>query len=187
MATDLHEQQDVRFVEPEGLYEMIGDQVLENPQVSAYEAWLSNQLHDLLSDFARTHRLGRSYHETLFEFRPTFNHRRRPDVAFVSDERWPIDRPAPRGDAAWSVIPDLAVEILSPTDLATEVFGKLEEYFKVGVRRVWLILPDQAKLYDYASPTLVQILTPADTLDGGDVLPGLRLDLVPLFPPTDAR
>lgn len=185
MATDIQEQLETRFVEPEGLYEFVGDQVVEKPSMSAYEQWLTNLLDDIFAEHAKAHQLGRSYVEMLFDLRPAVDRRRRPDVAFVSDARWPINRPAPH-TTAWSVIPDLAVEILSPTDIASEIFEKIEEYFAAGVRRVWLILPDQAKLYDYTSPTVVQILTPADTLDCADVLPGLRLELAPLFPPADA-
>ncbi len=40
---------------------------------------------------------------------------RRPDLAFVSFDRWPIDRPMSSRDNAWDVVPDLAVEVTSPT------------------------------------------------------------------------
>ena len=82
---------------------------------------------------------------------------------------------------SWAVIPDLAIEILSPTNSAEEVAEKLEEYFKVGVRQVWVVYPRQPKVYDYSSTTTVQILAPGDELDGGDVLPGFHLSVTDLF------
>ena len=58
---------------------------------------------------------------------------------------------------------------------------KLEEYFQVGVRQVWVVYPVHAKIYVYSSTTSVRILAPGDELDGGDVLPGFRLSVTDLF------
>ncbi len=58
---------------------------------------------------------------------------------------------------------------------------KVEEYFRAGVERVWVVFPGAKKVYVYESPTSVRILTAADTLDGGPVLPGFQLPLANLF------
>jgi Uma2 family endonuclease len=79
------------------------------------------------------------------------------------------------------VIPDLAVEIVSLTNTADEVAEKVEEYFQVGVRQVWVVYPGQSKIYVYTSTTAVRVLAPGDELEGGDVLPGLHLSLQELF------
>jgi Uma2 family endonuclease len=55
---------------------------------------------------------------------------RRPDIAFVSSKRWPLDRPKSLRDDAWDVVPDLAVEVISPTDRASDLLDKVFEYFK---------------------------------------------------------
>ena len=83
--------------------------------------------------------------------------------------------PRPPGPAGTFLgrYPDLAVEIVSLTNSADEVADKLEEYFKAGVRQVWVVYPVHTKVYVYSSTTAVQILAPGDELDGGDVLPGL--------------
>ncbi len=83
--------------------------------------------------------------------------------------------------AAWAVIPDLAVEVVSPSNAAEHVTEKIEEYFEVGVRQVWVVFPNQRKIYVYSSPSSVRILTQDDELDGGDVLPGFRLAVATLF------
>lgn len=166
--------------EPEGLYEVIGDRVVETPPMGAYESWLANVLGECLFTRTREPRPGQVLVQALFDLRPSVNRQRRPDVAFVSADRWPPNRPALRTNA-WAVIPDLAVEVVSESNSATEVMTKLEEYFRAGVGRVWVVFPDQRKLYDYESPTSVRVLTPADTLDGGALLPGFRLPLDRLF------
>ncbi len=89
-------------------------------------------------------------------------------------ERWARDRRITRA-RSWAVIPDLAVEIISLTNTADEVAEKLEEYFRVGVRQVWVVYPRQSKVYVYRSTTAVQVLAPGDELEGGDLLPGFRL------------
>lgn len=108
------------------------------------------------------------------------NFQRRPDLAYISFERWPRGKSVPATNA-WEVVPDLAIEIVSPTNGAYEVIEKLEEYFASGVRRVWVIYPPFAKFYDYDSPESVRILKRSDILEGGDVLPGFRLALSDLF------
>jgi Uma2 family endonuclease len=81
----------------------------------------------------------------------------------------------------WPFAPDLAVEILSPTDLHEKVSGKIREYFAAGVRQVWLISPEYKTVTIYQSPTQVSILTEADELISGEIVPGFRCRLRELF------
>jgi Uma2 family endonuclease len=107
--------------------------------------------------------------------------RRRPDVAFVSAQKWPLDQPLPEtGD--WEVIPDLAVEVVSPNDVFQDVLKKMAEYFRLGVRQVWIIIPSHRQIYCYDSPTTSpRVLNVGEELDGGTLLPGLRLPVGSLF------
>lgn len=165
--------------EPEGLYEVVDGRIVEKA-IGAYECWFAAVMFGVLDPFNRANPIGRVVQEMIFDLRPHVARERRPDVAFVSFERWALDRRLPRAPS-WAVIPDLAVEILSRTNTADEVAEKLEEYFKVGVRRVWVVYPRQQWVYDYSSTTAVRVLAPGDDLDGGDVLPGFRLSVTDLF------
>ena len=78
-------------------------------------------------------------------------------------------------------MPDLAVEITSPSNTADDEMQKLDEYFRAGTRAVWQFYPGQNRVYVYDSPTTVRILQAGDTLDGGTVLPGFRLPLAELW------
>jgi Uma2 family endonuclease len=102
-------------------------------------------------------------------------------VAFVPYARWPRTRPVPDTNA-WDVLPDLCVEVVSPTDAAEELRDKITEYFQSGVRLVWVVYPRHQVVDVYDGPTRVRILTRADALDGGPVLPGFQLPLAELFP-----
>lgn len=108
---------------------------------------------------------------------------RLPDVAFVSWDRLPgrrvPDEPIP------NVVPDLAIEVLSPSNTAKEMARKRGEYFRAGVRRVWEIDPRTRTARVYTSETAVTDLTSTDTLDGGPVLPGFSLPLAQVFAELD--
>jgi Uma2 family endonuclease len=166
--------------EPDGLYEVIDGRIVEKPPMSALEHWLAARLVRSMNIFDQAGRLGTVCFEMLFPIGQARNLKRRPDVAFVSRERWPLDRRTPRIEA-WDVIPDLAVEINSPSNSADEIMDKLAEYFRAGVRLVWVVFPKQSQVYVYDSPSSVRILGLSGDLDGGAVLPGFRLPLAELF------
>jgi Uma2 family endonuclease len=167
-------------IEPDEDYEVVDGRIVEEPPLGMYEIRMANRLARSITLFDPTEQLGEVVIEALFILNDAPMLRRRPDVAFASRERWPADSPADR-ETAWDVIPDLAVEITSPTDLIDDLMDKIEEYFAAGVRLVWVIYPKQRKLYAYQSPTSLRILGAGDELDGGSVLPGFRLPLTPLF------
>jgi Uma2 family endonuclease len=165
--------------EPDGLYEVIDGRFREKT-IGAYECRLAAVIHGVLNRSGEDNPRGRALIEMIFDFRPTVDRECRPDVAFVSFERWGRDRRIPQTQS-WAVVPELAVEVVSPTNTADEVAEKLEEYFQVGVRRVWMVYPRQSEVYDYSAPTEVRVLVLGGELDGGELLPGFRLPLTGLF------
>jgi len=174
------EPETVLAVQAEPLYEIVNGQRVELPPMSAYATWLASRLHGRLWPYAEDKGLGTSVTEMLFVLDAEHNLRRRPDVAFVSTTRWPLDRALPEtGD--WDVVPDLAVEVISPNDVFKDVLAKVREYFHYGVQVVWVIAPEERQVYVYDAPTHVRILTGQDELMGGEVVPGFRLPLGQLF------
>ena len=138
--------------------------------VGFIESQIGMEIGRLLANFVKEHRLGWVTGEGgMVQLRP--KRVRIPDVAFVSFERLPADRPP--SDAAPEVAPDLAVEVLSKSNTRREMEIKLREYFEAGVRLVWLVDPPTRRVEVYHSPTAMTRLDAADTLTGGDVLPGL--------------
>jgi Uma2 family endonuclease len=169
----------------ESLYEVVDGRRVEIPPMSAYAAKIASRLSTELNNHARAHQLGEAVVETLFRLPLTEDRgrNRQPDVAFVAYQRWPADRPQPEDANAWDVVPDLAVEVISPHNLAEEILDRLLEYFRADVRLVWVVYPRQRMIFVFDSPTRVQALSQDDTLDGGPVLPGFRLPLGNLFDP----
>jgi Uma2 family endonuclease len=166
-------------VPDDGLYELVDGKIVEKI-VGAQQAEIAGLVTQIMGPFARTHRLGRVIPEMVFRIDPAKNLQRRPDVAFVSDAKWPFRKRVP-DVPVWDMIPDLTIEIISPNNTADEVQDKRLEYFQAGVSQVWVIYPRQREAHVYTSPTTVTILTAGQELDGGDLLPGFRLPLSALF------
>ena len=103
---------------------------------------------------------------------------RAPDIGFVSRGRIPADG-IPK--AFWRCAPDLAVEVLSPTDVRREVDEKIEDYLRHGVRLVWFVEPAACRVTVHRPGSSPQALDDSATLDGGEVLPGFSYSLSGLF------
>jgi Uma2 family endonuclease len=99
-----------------------------------------------------------------------------PHLAFVSVERWAPYRHVP-STLTWHVVPDLVVEVLTKSEDEKAVQGRLNDYFKAGVKRVWMVRPDEFRILDYESPSAHRTLKYDECIDGGTVLPGFRLPL----------
>ena len=160
-------------------YEVIDGIRVEREPMGAFETVLASWLCHLLNSFVGGKKLGLAVNETLFVLNVSRNLQRRPDVAFVSYTRWPAAVVA--RESAWNVVPDLAIEIVSPTNLAEEIDSMVTDYFQSGVRLVWVFYPEAGRVYIYQSPTQVSILERTNTLDGGEVLPGFQLPIVQLY------
>jgi Uma2 family endonuclease len=174
------EAKSMSIVADEPLYEVVDNRRVEIAPMGAHESLLASALVCYLQLWAKPRRLGQAGVEVLFDLAPV-KRERRPDVSFVSSNRWPYNRLAPRGNNAWKVVPNLAIEIVSPTNTPDEVQLKIHEYFQAGVELVWVIYPETREVYSYESPQSVRVLTSKDTLDGGKVLPDFQLPLVEFF------
>lgn len=168
------------LTEGEILYEVVNGRRVEKPPMGVLSTRIANRLGRRLGTFAEDNGLGNVDIEMLFLLDEAEDLQRRPDVAYVSYERWPLRRAVP-DDAAWDVIPDLAVEVVSPTDRDEAGLAKVREYFQAGVRLVWKVYPREQVVHVFESFTTIRVLTRSDDLDGGEIVPGFRLPLASLF------
>lgn len=105
---------------------------------------------------------------------------REPDIAFTSAERLPLGEEL---DGYAEVVPDLVIEVASPSDSRREVNDKAEMWLRHGVRLVWAVHPDTRTVDVHRPDAPVAILDEDDALDGLDVLPGFTCPLGPVFGP----
>ena len=99
-----------------------------------------------------------------------------PDVSFVTWGKLPKTY----GQIA-PIAPDLAIEVLSPSNTRMEMARKLRDYFSAGSRLVWYFDQRNRIVTVYTSPEQFTVLDASQVLEGGDVLPGLALPLKDLF------
>ncbi|HUT36780.1 MAG TPA: Uma2 family endonuclease [Planctomycetota bacterium] len=102
---------------------------------------------------------------------------RAPDVAFVRADRIPAGEKARFFEGA----PDLAVEVLSPNDRASEVNAKVQDWLDAGCPMVWVVDPATRTVSVYRGRTEIAVLGATDTLSGGDVLPGFTLPVADIL------
>lgn len=102
-----------------------------------------------------------------------------PDVSFISWERLPGDEVPKQGISR--IVPNLAVEVLSPGNTKAEIDRKLRDYFLAGVELAWVIDPKTQTAKSYTTTEDVQRIGKTGSLDGGSVLPEFRLPLKQLF------
>jgi Uma2 family endonuclease len=165
---------------PDALYEFVDGEWRETPPMGAAASFLASYLDRRLGYFAEEKGLGVSMVETLFRLAPE-GPARRPDVAFVAYDRWPFTEPFEEDPPVFDIVPNLAVEVNSPSNTLDEMLDKNRDYFFAGVQQVWVILPRQRQVYVYDAPDQVRILTEKHELEGGSVVPGFRLSLTQMF------
>ena len=79
--------------------------------------------------------------------------------------------------------PDIAVEVVSPSDTASEIKEKVSLYLQAGTPLVWVIYPSDQSVVVHQSDNTSRTLTESDTIDGGDVLPDFSVQVSAFFPP----
>lgn len=102
-----------------------------------------------------------------------------PDISFLSWDHLP-NRKIPRKPIP-DLYPDLAVEVLSRKNTKAEIDRKLQEYFRSGTRLAWVVDPRKRNVRVYTAAEQFRLVGEDQSLDGGDVLPGLELPLRELF------
>ena len=132
-----------------------------------------------LFQHVEAHNLGTVYAaETGFQLAQDPDTVRALDVAFVSRQRLVAVEEV---EGYWPGAPDVAVEVISPSDRYTDVEDKVVEWLEAGSRMVIVVNPRQRLVTVYHSRTDIVMLTEEDTLDGGEVVPGWQLPLKEVF------
>jgi Uma2 family endonuclease len=158
--------------------ELATGRLVREPRPGARHGVIVGNLFRALDAFVRDRALGRAVIETGFllaEVPPTV---RGADIAFISAGRLPVG-PVPEG--FWRLAPDLAVEVVSPSDSAAEIQEKVLQYLDAGTRTVWVVQPRTRTVEVWRAGADVHLIREEEAIEGGDTLPGWRFDLKCLF------
>lgn len=166
-------EDDLRAAPDDGQkYELVDGALVVSPAGTRH-GLVGARLSARLTAFVEAGRLGYVV-DSSTGFRLPGGNVRLPDVAFIARGRFHDERiPEDFSD----VPPDLAIEILSPSDRPRFVLDKVGEYLQAGVRLVWVIDPHHQSAAIYRSLNAVRQIASDGVLDGEDVLPGFRCRL----------
>ena len=164
------------------LCELVNDTLVEKP-MGLYESLVAMVLVQELLNFVRPRKLG-IVAGPDGPLRLKLGLVRAPDLSYISSER--LKQSGSHREAIPSLVPDLAVEVLSVSNTAKEMDRKREEYFGAGVRMVWLIDPRSRIADSYRSVQDCHHVEPGGRLLGAEVLPGFEIGLTELFEAADA-
>ena len=160
-------------------YELVRGELRKMPPAGAEHGELSVNVIISLTQYVRAHNLGKVYsNDTGFLIGSDPDHVRAPDVAFIRQERVAA---AGRVTGYWPGPPDLAVEVISPSDRYTEVAEKVADWLAAGVQLLILVDPRRRSVTRHAPGQAPVTLTEQDTLDCGPVLPGWQLPIRDIF------
>lgn len=151
--------------------ELSRGKLVREPRPGVRHQYIAFELAKTLDAFVRARGLGSIQLEVGFMLstEPTV---RAPDIAFIASERLPAEMPR----SFWTFAPDLAIEIALPSNTTSALEKKVLEYLDAGTRMVWVIDPD-ARIARIYQGNEARILREDDLLDGGEVLPGFRIQV----------
>jgi Uma2 family endonuclease len=159
----------------DGKYELVDGELLHLSPAGARHGDVVAELLARMRLFVKERRIGRVF-DGQTGFRLPDGNLRSPDISFVAAARLPGDVPA----GFLHVAPDLAVEVLSPTDRAGDLAHKVGEYLAVGVRLLWVVDPEKGTAVVYRPGAPPRTVREDGALDGADVIPGFSCSLAAL-------
>jgi Uma2 family endonuclease len=180
-TTKLWTVEDLDRLDPDHIYELIDGELIEVPVSGFGHTAIGMWLGSLISAHVATHHLGAvmgSDGAVILQRDP--DTMLIPDIGFVRRDRLPRrDAWTPRLAQA----PDLAVEILSPSNRPDHIARKVGRYLVAGVMLVWIVDPDEETVTIYRIGGEREILNRADELSGENVLPGFHIPAAMIFNP----
>lgn len=160
-------------------YELVKGELRMSPPPGFEHGEIAMKLAGPLYQHVKTNDLGVVFAaETGFKIESNPDTVRAPDVAFMQKERV-LETGRLVGYSSGA--PDLAVEVLSPSDRAIKVEEKVAAWLEGGASMVWVVSPKLHTVTVYRSLTDIVTLTEKDKLDGGDVVPGFRMNVAEIF------
>ncbi len=160
-------------------YELINGDLITMSPSSHDHGRITMRLAAPLAQFVWEQELGEAYGaETGFQLTFDPDTVLAPDVAYISAKRLKDIGPT-RG--YWPAAPDLAVEVLSPSERKSRVETKIAKWFSFGTIQVWIVNPKTETVTVYRSATNAVTFSIADTLEADDLLPGFRMAVKRLF------
>ena len=159
-------------------YELVKGELIEMAPPGGIHGGIAANLVAALHPYVRQNNLGQIMVETGYNLERDPDTVRAPDVSFIRAERVSPEG-LPRGFVTGA--PDLAVEVVSPSDTAAEVEAKVHDYLRSGTQRVWVVYSSTRRIVTYSVDGSVRWYHEGDSLQDEELLPGFSLPLREIF------
>lgn len=160
-------------------YELVKGELFEMPPAGGRHGSVAMRIGALLGVHARANQLGEVFAaETGYILCRDPDTVRAPGASFIAGDRLP---PGELPAGYFDIMPDLAIEVLSPNDRPGEVQDKVEDWLRAGVRLVWVINPTTRSAMVHRPLSDPQEVAEGDILDGNEVISGFTCQLRELF------
>ena len=164
---------------PEGKSELVRGEVRLTPPPGAPHGMAVTNLFFALAVYVKEHRLGWVFGDAVGYELTRFPHTVRvPDASFVRADRIPSDGVR---SGLFKFPPDLAIEVISPSETASSLEEKIRDYATSGTSLIWLVDPMRRTIMTLPSEAPVSWLAEGDALDGGTVVPGFSSPVHEVF------
>lgn len=164
--------------------ELINGEVIRMPSPGLPHGRMSIRLAGPLSQFVWDKDLGEVFLDSGFKLTSNPDTVLAPDISFITKQRL---EEGPDTEGYWPRPPDLACEVLSPSDRPSTVTKRIDIFFKSGVRQVWIINRKKSTVTVYRSPSDSTTFFGSDYLEADDMFPGFRISLERIFGPTTVK
>lgn len=159
-------------------HEVVNGELVMSPKNNWLHGDICVRLVVALANFNQRHRLGAIFDSSTGFWMENLNCRA-PDISFVCKER--LKGLKRREAKFFQGAPDLAVEVLSPSNTRREVDERLSDYFSSGAQLAWVIDPERELVEICHAPTQRRLLGSGGMLDGEQLLPGFQYPIADLF------
>ena len=160
-------------------YELVRGELKEMPPAGFRHGQIAMKVGRSLDHFVADSGLGVvCAAETGFVLATDPDHVRAPDAAFVRQARADA---VGNLDSFFPGPPDVAIEVISPSDRYTEVDEKVADYLAAGTQAVIVVNPRRRTVRVHRAPSDTVELTESDTLEIDDVVPGWRMAVGEMF------
>jgi Uma2 family endonuclease len=171
-------QEFLELPEEDKRYELVKGELEEMPGPSARHGKIISLLGAEFIIYLKQNNIGEVFSAAAFVIDSENRTVRIPDLAFVNAAQLvELDY-----DTAIPFAPELAIEVISPSDIWFKVQEKVDEYKHAGVKLVWVIFPPSQLIYAYYPEEVKpKIFGINDELEGEEVLPGFKLMVSEIF------
>jgi Uma2 family endonuclease len=166
-----------RLPEDGNKHELSEGELVIMPPVKSLHSLVALAVLEILQAYLKQHPLGRALPEAAYVLSRSPLTVRQPDISVLSNERIL----ATGEDDYFEGAPELAVEVISPSDTADDMGIKVEQYLRFGAKQVWVVYPKRKRVHVHRPDQAMAALDQTQTLEGGDLLPGFSVKVADLI------